>query len=276
MIVADDGSSDGTAAMVEGLETPFALRVPAAREGRQVGGAERRDRGRARARVCLFLDDDIIASPELVAAHLEAHEGARALGIGAMVQRAAARPRLVRARLRPGLGRALRGAATTGAPDWTDCYGANFSRPADACGDRRLLDTEPCRSARTSRSATGSARAGCTPPTCPRRDAVHDDQKRYADARRRAAAGSRPRRVAARWTPTRATSSSTGRRAPARASWCCAGSACGCGVPARPLAWLGRFLPGEGRKMIWLHFVRRLAFWRGVRRRPRPRPSGRG
>ena len=54
------------------------------------------------------------------------------------------------------------------------------------------------------------------------------------------------------------------RRRPARAAPCAA-SRSRCASPPRPLAWLGRFLPGDGRKMIWLHFVRRFAFWRGVR-----------
>jgi hypothetical protein len=37
-------------------------------------------------------------------------------------------------------------------------------------------------------------------------------------------------------------------------------------IPPEPLAALGRLLPGSGRKMIWLHFVRRFGFWRSVRR----------
>ena len=37
--------------------------------------------------VCLFLDDDVIASPELVAAHLKAHRNETLLGVGAIVQR---------------------------------------------------------------------------------------------------------------------------------------------------------------------------------------------
>ena len=38
-----------------------------------------------------------------------------------------------------------------------------------------------------------------------------------------------------------------------------------CRVHPVALAALGRLLPGEGRKMIWLHFVQRVAFWGGVR-----------
>ena len=35
-------------------------------------------------------------------------------------------------------------------------------------------------------------------------------------------------------------------------------------LPPASLAALGRLLLGSGRKMIWLHFVRRVAFWRSV------------
>jgi peptidoglycan/xylan/chitin deacetylase (PgdA/CDA1 family) len=37
-------------------------------------------------------------------------------------------------------------------------------------------------------------------------------------------------------------------------------------VPPSLLAWLGPIVPGSGRQEIWFDFVRRYAFWRGVRR----------
>src|SRR5262249_43808769 len=36
-------------------------------------------------------------------------------------------------------------------------------------------------------------------------------------------------------------------------------------VPPRLLVSLGRAIPGDGRKMIWLHLVRGFVFWLGVR-----------
>lgn len=62
VIVADDGSSDGTAEMVEGLKTAYGLSVLRLEK---CGKPAARNAGikRARGEVCLFLDDDVIASP---------------------------------------------------------------------------------------------------------------------------------------------------------------------------------------------------------------------
>ena len=75
IVVVDDGSSDGTAAFLAGRSRPAPgprLRVvtPA---GGTWGGPRARNLGRARGpgRWLLFLDDDIVAPPGLLAAHLE-------------------------------------------------------------------------------------------------------------------------------------------------------------------------------------------------------------
>ena len=73
VIVVLDGCTDDTAPVVAGLDVPYELRVleqPAA------GAATARNRGAAaaRAEVVLFLDDDMEASPELLAAHLSVHD----------------------------------------------------------------------------------------------------------------------------------------------------------------------------------------------------------
>src|SRR6185503_18201935 len=85
VIVADDGSGDGTAAMVAGFEAPFALRCLRLEKGGK-SAATNAAISAARGHACLFLDDDIVAEPELVAGHLEAHEGGAVLGIGAIVE----------------------------------------------------------------------------------------------------------------------------------------------------------------------------------------------
>ena len=81
VIVVNDGSTDDTAAMLAQLKTPFALRVI---EPAQRGQCAARNAGAEIAnRFCLFLDDDIIPLPELVATHLEAqqaHQGAVVIG----------------------------------------------------------------------------------------------------------------------------------------------------------------------------------------------------
>lgn len=69
VIVIDDGSTDGTPSAVDALDPPVRLRYH-----RQVNGgrAAARNAGArlAEGRILLFLDSDMIASPDLVARHL--------------------------------------------------------------------------------------------------------------------------------------------------------------------------------------------------------------
>lgn len=72
VIVVNDGSTDSTGAFLASLDAPCALSClnqPHAGAGaaRNLGAA------RARGRVLLFLDDDVIAEPGLLQAHLEMH-----------------------------------------------------------------------------------------------------------------------------------------------------------------------------------------------------------
>lgn len=78
-IVVVDGSSDGTAAALRALRPPFPLLVL---EQPNRGAAAARNAGAARARggILLFLDDDMEAAPDLLAAHLVRHrDGAEAV-----------------------------------------------------------------------------------------------------------------------------------------------------------------------------------------------------
>lgn len=261
VIVADDGSGDGTAAMVEAFEAPFALRCLRLAKGGKSAAMNAAIEA-AGGRACLFLDDDILAEPELIAEHLRAHERGSVLGIGAIVE--------LPPRTRDWYARAFaQGWAEHNAElehrraHWTDTYGANFSAPTDRLRAIGGFNTG---------LAVGEdfeigyrlSRAGCTPTFLSEAVAIHDDQKRYgkmlADARRQGAAhvelarsleGTRDDLFD--WTQSAGERELVLRRICLRL-----------GVPARPLAWLGRFVPGEGRKMLWLHFVRRLAFWRGA------------
>ena len=88
VIVVDDGSSDGTQQMLATLKTRFRLTVV---KQPPTGSSAGRNAGAARAsgRLLLFLDDDEIADPGLVAAHFEAHRshGGRSVVIGAIGRR---------------------------------------------------------------------------------------------------------------------------------------------------------------------------------------------
>lgn len=74
VVVVCDGDLDGTEGALGGLTTGFTLKVVVQP---QSGPAAARNRGveNSRGGVLLFLDDDIVAEPELLAEHLRSHAG---------------------------------------------------------------------------------------------------------------------------------------------------------------------------------------------------------
>jgi glycosyltransferase involved in cell wall biosynthesis len=69
VLVVDDGSTDETAAVLDGLDGVTALR----REHRGRGAARNPGVERARGRLILFVDDDVLAAPGMVQRHLDHH-----------------------------------------------------------------------------------------------------------------------------------------------------------------------------------------------------------
>lgn len=87
VVVVLDGSTDGTAEMLSGFRPTFSLNVVTQSHA---GSSAARNAGAERAKgdVLLFVDDDMIASPSLVSAHLTAHETAeRIAGVGVIESR---------------------------------------------------------------------------------------------------------------------------------------------------------------------------------------------
>lgn len=73
IIVVDDGSSDGTAEMVKKLQSPVDLIfIRQEKEGLAAG----RNKGilKARGEIVLFIDDDVLADPNLISEHLRFHD----------------------------------------------------------------------------------------------------------------------------------------------------------------------------------------------------------
>ena len=264
-IVVDDGSSDGSADMAEAFEAPFRLRVlrlekvgkPAALNAaiELAGGS-----------ACLFLDDDVVAAPQLVAEHIAAHRAdPTTLGIGRLTQQPPeARDWYAHAYARDWNERYARLAAKE--VDWTDCYGGNVSAPRAALREIGGFATDLEAVEDIEIGHRLCTVAGCTPRYLSGAVGLHDDQKlrgrilrdteRFAAhcvrfARRDASMGSR----LLGWF-TQPTVRDVMLR---RLLIACRGS------PAA-LAAAGRLIPGEGGRQLWFGFVSRYAFWLGVRR----------
>jgi glycosyltransferase involved in cell wall biosynthesis len=262
VVVAADGATDGSAEMVDALETPYELRL-LQREKAGKPAALDAAVDAARGEVCLFIDDDVIASPELVAEHLSAHRHEpMTLGIGGITQQpvdgrdwyahAFARGWNEHYEEKP---RSRIG--------WIDCYGANFSAPSSAL--REVGGFAELATAEDVEMGFRLERAGCVPTFLPQAHGVHDDQKSgrrmLADQRRQ---GSTHVDLARRcpemapqlltWEETAVPHELALRRALIAIRF-----------PPRLLAAIGWAIPGEGRKMLWFHLTRRFAFWRAVR-----------
>lgn len=128
VIVVIDGATDGTALMLANLQMPYALKtVVQENQGQNVA----RNQGVefAHGAYCLFLDDDIIADPELVAEHLRLHhEKQRVVGIGKMSLQLAGKTNWYIETYAKGWQQHYEELLSGGrTPDWTDCYGGNFS-----------------------------------------------------------------------------------------------------------------------------------------------------
>jgi glycosyltransferase involved in cell wall biosynthesis len=265
VVVADDGSGDGTAAMVEELEMPFRLRALALSKGGK-SAAVNAALAASEARVCLFIDDDVIASPILLEEHLAAHdEQPMALCIGRLDQRAPNAP--------DWFGQANAAAwnerydeLAKRQPDWADCYGANFSAPRQALTEIGGFDTG-LTSIEDIELGFRLVGAGCVPVYRADAGALHDDEK----ARDRILAdivdyGRFCAEFGDRHPEARPRLLGWYRDTTPRELWL-RQLLLAVRFPPAILAAPGGLLPGAGRKRLWFGFVSRYGFWQGVRRR---------
>jgi glycosyltransferase involved in cell wall biosynthesis len=263
VVLVDDGSTDGTDRMLEGLDVSFEMRVLRLEQSgkyRAINAAIEA----AAAAACLILDDDVVASPGLVAAHAAAHrEDPTTLGIGALTQKPPdARDWYARA-FSIGWNEHYDDFDRRKAA-WTDCYGANFSAPRAT-----LLEVGGFA---TDLSIAGDLeigyrleRAGCSPRYLPAAHGVHDDQKGWrrmqADLRRQGLAHVE----LAERHPGAAPQLLDREHGAGPIELRLRRALIALGAPVAPLVAIGALLPGEGRRMIWFHVIRRFAFWRAAR-----------
>jgi glycosyltransferase involved in cell wall biosynthesis/peptidoglycan/xylan/chitin deacetylase (PgdA/CDA1 family) len=133
VVVVDDGSTDGTAAVLERHRELLPLRFEH-QSNRGQPTALNRGIELARGRFCLFLDDDVVAASRVVAEHLRAQErsgGAVALGNLALElpPRAGGLARYVEGWWTGQFGSLERGERE---PTFRNCYSGNLSAPREA------------------------------------------------------------------------------------------------------------------------------------------------
>jgi peptidoglycan/xylan/chitin deacetylase (PgdA/CDA1 family)/glycosyltransferase involved in cell wall biosynthesis len=263
VIVADDGSGDGSVAMAEALETRFRLRVlRCAREGK--AAALNAAIEAAEGAACLFLDDDVIASPALVAEHAAAHaDKGRVLGIGPLEQPPPGKHDWFGGAYAEAWNERYTTLARRQA-DWPDCYGGNFSADRAALLEVGGFDVG-LPAVEDIELGFRLCGAGCEPRYLPRAHGIHDDQK---SSRRILAAGEgygtfcaefAEREPAARPKLLGWFLNTTQREVLLRRALLLLR------IPPIAIAPLGTLMPGKGRRQVWFGFVSRYAFWRGVR-----------
>ena len=263
VIVADDGSTDGTPLTLSRLRTPFQLRTltrppDGAFAARNAGGQA------ALGRVCIFLDDDVIAGEELVAEHLSAHRRSpRSFAFGQLVQfpaRGWYAREFARAWCRSYESLESRAAR------WTDASCGNLSVERAAFLEAGGFSVMAPAATADIEFGYRLHRYGLSPVYLPRAWGRHDDGKGRArlleDARRRGEANAELGRRELRMLPE-------------LLDWC--GEATHreralrrglieLGVPPAALALLGPLCPSTVARRIWFEFVSRYAYWLAVRR----------
>jgi glycosyltransferase involved in cell wall biosynthesis len=263
VIVADDGSDDGTAKIAEEMRTPFRLRVLGLEKGGQAVALNSAIEAAA-GRVCLFLDDDIVASPDLVAEHLAAHVAEpNVLGIGALTQKPPADGDWFTQAYARAWNKRYEELPDR-EPDWVDCYSGNFSAPRDTLLELGGFSTDLA-AVYDIELAYRLCQAGCVPRYLAPAHGVHDDGK----GRDRLLAATRGYGAfCAAFTSSHPDTASrligwfrhtTPREQLLRRLLLALR------VPPRALAPLGAALRGDGPRQTWFGFVDRYAFWLAVR-----------
>ena len=265
VVIVDDGSTDGTPDLLATYRAPFPLKVIRQENGGQPA-ALNRGVAEAGGRICLLMDDDIVAGPGLIDEHLRVQRETGGV--------------LAAGRLRLSLP-AGDWYARRFADEWerhyshldagekpltaAACYGANLSFPRDSFLEVGGFARDLARGYDLDLAYRLIA-AGLAPRYLPRAEAVQDEHKgRRALLRDEERAGEGVVALYRRLPATLPVGGLTEFHAASFAARTCRRFLLAVGVPATVLSGLGPLLdpPSRGH---WYRFVRAYAFWRGVRR----------
>ena len=266
VVVVVDGSTDGTRELLERYAAPFPLKA-LWQENAGQASARNRGIGEAAGRFCLLIDDDIIARPELVAEHLRAQrETGGVLAAGRLTLR-----------ISPGAGWYVRRYAAgwaahyvrldTGAKPVTAeaCYGGNLSFPRDAFLAVGGFSRDVARGHDIDLARRLVAH-GLTPRYLPLAEGVQDERKTSRELLRDLErAGGAAISLYRRDPSMLPVSGLTDFR---RAGWesrTLRRLLLALDIPAAAFGALGPVLDRVARGRFY-EFLRRYAFWRGVRR----------
>ena len=266
VVVVVDGSTDGTLEMLAAATTRYSLSVVAApRAG--ASAARNTAADRARGVLLLFVDDDELADPGLVAAHLEAHRAhASTVVLGAIERRIPAGADRFARRECDDAAWQNEELARRPATFW-DCYGGNFSctREAFAAAGGYAVDVVHECDTELGYRLNAAGQAFVFAP-----DAIvseYRDRRWRAiieDTRRRGEVGVELYRRHPEMLPQMPLGGS-GELATARWRQVLANALLALRVPPVLLGAIGFLLPSRGLQKPWYTLVRRHAYWSGVR-----------
>jgi peptidoglycan/xylan/chitin deacetylase (PgdA/CDA1 family)/GT2 family glycosyltransferase len=263
VIVAADGAAASAAAAVQAVQAPYRLRLLELEKGGKSATLNAAIEA-AEGNVCVFLDDDIIAAPELLAEHDEAHRrDPLALGIGRLTQVPFAGNDWYAKAYAVAWNERYEELARKQL-DWTDCYGGNMSAPRQQLREVGGFATD-LDAIEDLEIGYRLCAAGCRPVYLADAVGLHDDQKGreriIADIRRFgsycAEFNRRDPRMGSQligWFAEPTVRDVNLRRL-----------ALALRLSPALLATPGRLLPSPGARQVWYGFVARYAFWLGVR-----------
>jgi peptidoglycan/xylan/chitin deacetylase (PgdA/CDA1 family)/glycosyltransferase involved in cell wall biosynthesis len=263
VVVAVDGASDGTVEMLSALDHGFELTVV---ETPGLGASAARNAGaaRARGRVLLFIDDDMVASPELVASHLELHRAReRVAGVGILHRRLP--PRADRGARALGGTETLNKHVLAGDVHYWDAYGGNLSvmrSVFDEVGGFAVdLPRENDYEFAWRLNEAGIPFAA-VPQAAVTEYRTRDWKAILADGHRRGEIAIELHRRHPGITETSPLGGPGGAR---RNQIIARRLALALRIPPSVLGRIGLVLPGEGRRRDWFWFVYMLSFWSGAK-----------